>query len=245
MSRLPRNLLLAAVVLVVSLATLAIVMPSTRDALWGAWTRLRGRATVEDRLAAFDVTVRTDVQRWCDDAGLPFPPAELSLVALKQERVLHLHGRADGPWRRLATLPILGASGDAGPKLRRGDGQVPEGVYPIESLNPNSRHHLALRVGYPNQGDRGRARDDGRVELGGDIMIHGGSRSIGCIAIGDANIERLFLLTARTGVGSTRVVIAPCDLRRQAPTTSDDSPAWIDDLYAELRDALAWFPVAE
>lgn len=238
MSRSPRTLLLAAAVTVVALASIAVVTSSGRDAIWGLWTRMRGRVTVEDRLAAFDDSVHDEVQRWCDDAGLPFPPSELALVVFKQERVLHLHGRADGPWRRLATLPILGASGGAGPKLRRGDGQVPEGVYPIESLNPNSRHHLALRVGYPNQHDRDRADADGRTELGGDIMIHGGSSSIGCIAIGDPGIERLFLLAARTGPHAMRVVIAPCDLRRAASPSMDGAPEWVEELHATLRNEL-------
>ena len=33
-------------------------------------------------------------------------------------------------------------SGTLGPKLREGDRQVPEGLYGIESLNPNSLFHL-------------------------------------------------------------------------------------------------------
>ena len=82
--------------------------------------------------------------------------------------------------------PILAASGVSGPK-REGDKQVPEGFYRIELLNPNSRYHLSLRVNYPNADDLERARQDGRAlsTLGGDIMIHGGSASIGCLALGD------------------------------------------------------------
>ena len=72
---------------------------------------------------------------------------------------------------RLARYPIRAASGALGPKLREGDRQVPEGVYDIESLNPNSRFHVALRVGYPNAFDRQMAGREGRTALGGDIMI--------------------------------------------------------------------------
>jgi len=53
---------------------------------------------------------------------------------------------------------------NARPKLKEGDQQVPEGIYRIESLNPNSLYHLALRVNYPNQEDRRRAIEDGRKE---------------------------------------------------------------------------------
>lgn len=139
-------------------------------------------------------------------------------------------------------LPILRASGGPGPKLAEGDGQVPEGIYAIESLNPNSRHHLALKVGYPNESDRSWADSDGRTALGGDIMIHGGSLSIGCIAIGDPAIERVFPLAEEVGVEDVRVVIAPSDLRVESPQRAAGSPALLGALYSELRRELEQFP---
>jgi murein L,D-transpeptidase YafK len=57
--------------------------------------------------------------------------------------------------------PLLAASGVAGPKLRQGDKQVPEGVYGISFLNPNSRYDVSLRVNYPNAFDRQMAAKDG------------------------------------------------------------------------------------
>ena len=41
------------------------------------------------------------------------------------------------------------------------DRQVPEGIYPLASLNPDSRFHVALRVGYPSDFDREAARLSG------------------------------------------------------------------------------------
>ena len=78
-----------------------------------------------------------------------------------------------------------------GPKLREGDRQVPEGVYTIANMNPNSISHLSLALSYPNDFDRARAAEDGRADntLGGSIMIHGGSGSIGCMAVGDEAAE--------------------------------------------------------
>ena len=58
-------------------------------------------------------------------------------------------------------------SGTLGPKLREGDGQIPEGIYGIGYLNPNSSYYLSLKVTYPNASDRARAKKDGRTNLGG------------------------------------------------------------------------------
>src|SRR5262249_22391032 len=154
-----------------------------------AATPARGNRTVEDRLSEF-AAARDRVRSMCDASGVDYPPARVVLLGVKQDRLLELYaGASETQLRRVHTYPILGASGVLGPKRREGDRQVPEGVYAVESLNPNSRYHAALRVGYPNQLDRAQAQRDGRTQLGGDIMIHGGSASIGCLAMGDAAVE--------------------------------------------------------
>lgn len=240
--RASRRILIGAGVSVLAALAIVVSTSSGRNALWSAYTRLRGRATVEERLAALGPNVRADVRSWCTTSGLEYPPDELALVAFKGERELHVYGRSGAEWRHLVELPIVGASGRPGPKLAEGDGQVPEGIYAIESLHPNSRYHLALKVAYPNESDRSRAESDGRTALGGDIMIHGGSLSIGCIAIGDPAIERVFLLVAEVGVEDVRVVVAPSDLRAESPEQAVGSPAWLGDLYSELRRELEQFP---
>ena len=88
-----------------------------------------------------------------------------------------------------ASTPSM--SGRLGPKLKEGDRQVPEGLYRVESLNPNSRYHLSLRVNYPNEQDKSYGRLDGRNNLGTDIMIHGKDCSIGCLAMGDPSCDFL------------------------------------------------------
>ncbi len=73
-------------------------------------------------------------------------------MILKQERRVELYAQnsvAESSWRFIRSYPILAASGHLGPKLREGDWQVPEGIYAVESLNPNSHYHLALHVDYP------------------------------------------------------------------------------------------------
>ena len=122
-----------------------------------------------------------------------------------------------------------------GPKLKQGDRQVPEGIYHISRLNPNSNYHLSMKVDYPNQFDRDHAIDDGRTDLGGDIFIHGKAVSAGCLAMGDAAIEELFVLSAQVGTDNIRVIIAPSDPRlRPLDTTHPSLPLWTTELYEEI-----------
>ncbi len=106
-------------------------------------------------------------------------------------------------------VPILAASGVAGPKIKEGDCQVPEGIYKIDVFNPNSSYYLSMRISYPNETDRKRSKARGVTEVGGDIYIHGKAASIGCIAIGDDKIEDLYFLANLAGLKNTKVVIAP------------------------------------
>lgn len=173
--------------------------------------------TVADVLAAIGPEVDARLRPAFTQAGVAYPPPRLTFLVFKREKRLELHAD-DGSGSPLfvRSYPILAASGGDGPKLREGDLQVPEGFYRIELLNPNSRYHLSLRVDYPNAEDRANARAEGRDPggLGGDIMIHGGAASIGCLAMGDPAAEDLFVLAARTGLEGIHLLIAPGDLRR-------------------------------
>ncbi|MGH9464159.1 MAG: L,D-transpeptidase family protein, partial [Thermoanaerobaculia bacterium] len=173
-------------------------------------------------------------------ARVPYPPERVWLLAFKQERKLELWAAGGAPVF-IRSYRILAASGRPGPKLREGDLQVPEGIYRVVGLNPASAYHLSLRLDYPNDFDRALARAEGRDNLGGDIFLHGSNVSEGCLAIGDLAIEELFVLADRVGLGNVRVVIAPNDLRRGAPTGVEQPPAWLPDLYATLRTELARF----
>ena len=157
-------------------------------------------------------------------------------------RRLELWAFEDDSWVFIRSYLILAASGHAGPKLREGDRQVPEGTYRIESLNPNSSYHLSMKLEYPNDYDLEKARGEGRINLGGDIFIHGKAVSIGCLAIGDEAIEELFCLVGSQWPTEVKVLIAPNDLRRrQAAERSGSAPAWTDELYEGLRRDLEPF----
>jgi hypothetical protein len=202
--------------------------------------------TIEGVIRVLGPHVERRLRPAFERAGISWPPEQLTLLALKEEKRLEIYAADDshGP-RFVLSYPILAASGIVGPKLREGDKQVPEGFYRIELLNPNSRYHLSLRVNYPNAADIEQAGRDGRdlSMLGGDIMIHGGAESVGCIAIGDPGIEELFIMVARTGLDTVRLIIAPRDLRqKRMHTAPEDGPLWTRELHDQLRRQIARLP---
>lgn len=140
----------------------------------------------------------------------------------------------------LITYPILGASGGPGPKRREGDRQVPEGFYRLSALNPNSLYHLSIRVDYPNPEDIRHAAVP-QSELGGDIYIHGGGGSVGCLAMGDPAIEEIFCLVALADKNERRILLAPRDFRNHKPF-SPPKEARVRALYARLAEQLRAFP---
>lgn len=188
-------------------------------------------------LAALGADADARLSPYFEKAGVPYPPARIVILAFKDEKRLELYARGgDGPFIFIRSWPILAASGTEGIKRREGDRQVPEGFYRIESLNPNSRFHLSLRVDYPNADDLARADAEGqdRETLGGDIMIHGDAVSAGCLAMGDPAAEELFVLAARCGISDLRLLIAPRDLRGAGPQETA--------LNERLRVALREYP---
>ena len=95
-----------------------------------------------------------------------------------------------------------------GPKEEEGDMKTPEGIYRVDSRNPQSDFHLALHISYPSSEDNARAAARG-VPAGFDIMIHGLPNgggwigafhrwkdwTAGCIALTDKEIEELWRVT--------------------------------------------------
>ena len=181
---------------------------------------------------------RPALERKARELGLAYPPPALTLVGFKQERALEVWARGPAGWIPYRRYPVLAASGGPGPKLREGDRQVPEGVYRLTHLNPASSYHLSIRVDYPNAFDRARGAEDGRSTLGGDIYIHGKAVSIGCLAIGDDNVEELFTLVADTGLANARIVLSP----GRALEVPAGAPPWTRDLYRTIAAELAVLP---
>jgi len=199
-----------------------------------------GSKSVEDRIAEFGAPARERMRPDFKKASVPYPPEKALLLAIKSERKLELWAAGtDGALRHVSGYAILGASGVLGPKLKEGDRQVPEGFYKIELLNPNSRFHVSLRLDYPNEFDRRMGALDGRESLGGDIMIHGSDKSVGCLAMGDAVAEELFTLARDAGIENISIVISPVDFRKPFDEAAlPANPSWTAGLYKDLANAL-------
>ena len=165
------------------------------------------------------------------DAG-----AKLRINVFKEERLVELSSPG---WKAPIVYPMTAFSGSLGPKLREGDGQIPEGIYRVEYMNPNSSYHLSFKVSYPNAFDREMAVKDGRTKLGGDIMIHGSCATVGCVPIGDDAIDDVFYIVAKVGFRNVEIVMAPYDMRKGRRRELEESPlAWYPRLCDDICKAL-------
>lgn len=132
-----------------------------------------------------------------------FPAAE-KIVVEKGIRKLHLI-RGDEIFR---TFDIALGIAPVGDKEAEGDFKTPEGVYTLDTRNPNSDFFLSIRISYPNSKDWREASAKG-VSPGGQIMIHGQPNAPtysaayyrnqdwtnGCIAVSNSDMIDIWLMT--------------------------------------------------
>lgn len=200
-------------------------------------------SSVDDVVAVYGGMAEVRLKPHFERAKIHYPPQEVVFLATKEEKELELWARDDGEFTFIRSYPISKASGGPGPKLREGDKQVPEGIYRITHLNPNSRFHLSMRLDYPNSYDLMRAAKEGRSNPGGDIFIHGKAASTGCLAVGDIAVEELFVLVSKVGPERASVVIAPHDPRRQPlDGFASNLPRWAVELYGDISREFAKYP---
>lgn len=202
-------------------------------------------SSVDEVIECYGDSVRKNLTAIFSEHDVPYPPTSMTWIGLKKERlVLVFANDRSGRARHVLTYPIFGASGAAGPKLREGDKQVPEGFYKIVKFRPNVVAHLGLEVDYPNAEDRAHAAKEGRKRLGGDILIHGSFWSTGCLALGNEAIEDLFISAYDTKLENIEVIFAPCNLTVERPAINlKVQPAWLPELYTRLREALRSYPL--
>jgi len=200
----------------------------------------KGAYSVKQRLAQYSPIVRERLTEDFRQVNCPYPPVGLLLVGLKDEKQLEIWVKPEAGkgYVLLKVYPIQGLCGGPGPKLIEGDGQVPEGIYRIGWLNPNSHYHLSMHIDYPNEYDKARAVEDGRENLGGEIMIHGGSASAGCLAMGDEAVEDLFVLVAETGLANVEIILCPFDFRVRGDFPVPVNPIWTEELYRIIQKRL-------
>lgn len=196
--------------------------------------------SIEDIVNTHAKTAGERIAPYFEKAEVSLQEFELSFLAFKKEQVLELYARNvfSKQWQKIKTYPFTAFSGQLGPKLKEGDKQIPEGIYHIEYLNPNSSYHLSLKVSYPNSFDKKKAVLEERTDLGGDIMIHGKDVTIGCIPVGDEAIEEIFLLAEKAIDRGIPIIIAPQDFRKDETYPNISFIDWEEELYDLIKENL-------
>jgi hypothetical protein len=178
-----------------------------------------------------------------ESAGVAYPPKNVSVVSLKNERLLFIFAKEkEGKWKQVAIHPIVACSGELGPKLKEGDMQVPEGFYKVSALDAST--HLCFWVDYPNREDKANARAEHRTKLGGNIQIHEGVYSTGCVVLNHNDMADLVVLAHDAGINNVSLIIAPCNLLAKEPAIDlSKQPKWLPRLYKDLRTELSSLPL--
>ncbi|MBW8017671.1 MAG: L,D-transpeptidase family protein [Planctomycetes bacterium] len=205
-------------------------------AAWVVIDKRKHSIIVNEKIDEIELDSGARIQKKVEMSGPNFPPKKLLLYADKTKRLLTVYGydKNDKP-AEITSYPFTGFSGKLGPKQKEGDLQIPEGIYDITALNPQSKFHLSIRIEYPNAFDKRMAAKENRTNLGGDIYIHGGSATIGCIPLGNDNIEELFYLVKATGLRNTDIVITPKNLAGIDLDSQTYPIAWQKQLYKNIQ----------
>ncbi len=181
-----------------------------------------------DRPITDPVFDRTQLNADLADAGFALGD-EAYVRIFKREHLLEVWMRkAGGGFSLFRAYEICKYSGGLGPKLAEGDRQAPEGFYRVarKQLNPNSRHHLAFNVGFPNAFDQQLGR------TGSFLMVHGGCTSVGCYAMTDAQVDEIYaIVEAALDRGQSQVDVSIFPFRMsetalQAEAASPWSAFW-------------------
>jgi len=176
--------------------------------------------------------------REMSDSGLVFG-APVFLRTFKWPSELEVWIKSGDQYSLFRSYPILfWGIGSYGPKTRKGDMQAVEGFYRIlpSQLNPFSKYHLSINLGYPNQ------YDVASGYTGSAMMIHGGERSNGCFAMSDSGIEEIYTLVEaafRRGQNQIEIHCFPFPLTDINLTKFSDRP-WLQ-FWQTLRKGYDYF----
>ena len=132
-----------------------------------------------------------------------FPMAD-KVVVEKEIRKLHLMKNGGV----LRSFDIALGVAPVGAKQHEGDQKTPEGVYMLDTRNPDSDFFLSIHISYPSSMDRADASLRG-YDPGGAIMIHGQPNvpkysaayyrkedwTNGCIAVSNSDMIDIWLMT--------------------------------------------------
>ncbi|CAA6798768.1 MAG: probable exported protein STY0357 [uncultured Sulfurovum sp.] len=188
------------------------------------------------------LTSKQRLKRNLADNDFVIYPKNLTLIGLKHEKILEVWTKKNGKYIHITDYPFTAFSGILGPKFKEGDRQIPEGIYGIGYLNPNSKFHLSMNINYPNAFDKKMAKKENRTNLGSAIMIHGSDKTVGCIPIGNDKIEELYFLAEKVGIKNIKVILAPVDFRKmEVNITKKNKHPWLKDLYSQIKKEMKPF----
>lgn len=205
--------------------------------------KVKGKETVKSRIESIEKDAWNRLEKNLEIAGYKMDyPQEIILVAFKEERILQVYSKDYSGIKLIKEYSFTAFSGQLGPKLKEGDKQIPEGIYKVEYLNPNSAYYLSIKVSYPNEFDKSKTEFTNISEMGGDIFIHGKSATIGCIPIGDQAIEEVFLLTQKAINNDIKVIISPRDFRINSEYPKIEKINWENELYEMIHNELKTLP---
>lgn len=190
--------------------------------VWHSSAQIDGRAFLEYQLTFPRVSAAYNkyysvIQKEAQRFGFDFPLSDIYLRSFKSENQLEVWVKDKGvdTYALFKRYNVCALSGSLGPKRREGDLQVPEGLYFITNFNPTSEFHLSLLVSYPNYADRIKGHKE---TPGGDIYIHGGCVTIGCLPMQDEMIKEIYvmcLLARANGQTNIPVHIYPTRFERE------------------------------
>ncbi|MBC7553335.1 MAG: L,D-transpeptidase family protein [Taibaiella sp.] len=146
-------------------------------------------ARVSDAWKKYNDSLAKDFKK----KNIAYPPKDIFLRAFKAQNELELWGRnnENSEYKMIKLYHICALSGFLGPKRAEGDRQVPEGYYFIEDFNPKSEYYLSMLLNYPNYSDNLQST---KAKRGGDIYIHGGCVTVGCMPMTDEGIQEIYTL---------------------------------------------------
>lgn len=208
-------------------------------------SQVKGRETVESVASQIQTEVWNRLQPNLNAAGYKQGyPRKIILVAFKEQQQLQVYANDNNEIKLIKEYPFTAYSGKLGPKLQQGDRQIPEGIYQVAYLNPNSSYHLSIKVNYPNAFDKAKTKFSNDADMGGDIFIHGKAATIGCIPIGDQAIEEVFMLTKHAFNSGVKVIISPRDFRVNPNYPEIKAIDWENELYQQISKELATLPLS-
>lgn len=176
-------ILLTSILLITTSCSTAQKAPTVQKPVVITKTNIKPQPQLKSKLKIKILSLKQSLKQIGAKEGDP-----IFMRIFKEEKILELWVKVDGGYKLCKTYPVCAYSGELGPKLKQGDKQSPEGFYTItkKQLKPNSKYHLALNLGFPNQYDKYQNR------TGTYLMIHGKCSSTGCYAMQNRQIEEIY-----------------------------------------------------